>query len=353
MEQIKKEGRKRIACDGNIAIHTMNRLKLFTNMSISEVNDRLIEGKGIVTHDDQEVLTKAKSLRALLRKVAFPGRLSSQLQAFFLSRQTPWSNSLTQLISILENGCKPIYFYEEGNKKYKKELDTLGEPMTHTAIQKGFDLVLRDIQGYVNSGFIKSSRGNQYPRSLFEDFLRLRDEVNEYGKLSFEYISSQTKLEEISSDQIIARTLAYIKDVCTTTSYWEKYCAEQGWTYTKSKRIKKEAYKKFKCSYNIRTRHLGEFDSKQFRANVEFIYDIPSLTKDRKEEIIAQIEKDIAIIGSISELKEQMKKMGKRGIQDRLVKIMQYLTELLQDFHIPSLTGNKNKLMEFQKEVEA
>ena len=51
--------------------YSIEKIKNLTNMSLSDINDRLMDGLGIISDKDALVLSEAKALKPFLRKYAF------------------------------------------------------------------------------------------------------------------------------------------------------------------------------------------------------------------------------------------------------------------------------------------
>lgn len=333
-EILHKTGRKRIACDSFVSWYTRALMKRYTSMSLGEVNDRLIEGHGIITHDDAKVIDKAKELYVLLRKLDFPKRSCAALQEHLLAIQENAKTQLKGLINWLEEGSKPIYCTEVGNDRFKAELDGLEiKSISYKALQKGFDYLLRDILSYVNSGFVISHHGRSYPRNLFDDYQTVRDKVIKERKIDSSYVFDHLRIENVSPDLIIEEAMDFIGYVCDTTTWYEEDMAKQGIKITKDSRLSTFSFMKYYDNYNIRTRHPGEFDTWKFRENVEYIYDIPSLTKGYTKEILGQLEQDLAAVQTFCQWKESIKGSKKKLPAEKLIKMVD---KILEKFIIPS-----------------
>ena len=53
-------------------------------MSLSDINDRLMDGLGIISKNDALVLSEAKALLAPLRKINFPVSLNREFHDFLM-----------------------------------------------------------------------------------------------------------------------------------------------------------------------------------------------------------------------------------------------------------------------------
>lgn len=342
-EERPKVGRKRIACDPLIAMVTMERLASFTDMSIGEVNDRLIESHGIITHEDKKILILARKLMSSLRKLTISKRTCLPLHDELQRIKEESRKELQDLIELLEEGSQPVYFQEVGNERYKEEIKKLGQPLTHRAMQRGMLTVLRDIQRYINGWFVPSYLGYDYPRSWFKDIHQIKNELSEvqsdgYTGLDLAYICLQMNLELISPDIVIEEAMKYVKDICEYDSWYEVNRPDKiEKSISKAQRIANEAFKFYKSNYNIRTRHQGEFDTWKFRENVEYIYDIPPLTKGKTNEIIGQLQKDLDIVDKFVEWKDGI---TLRKIQIKIVDeaLREEFSSVMEPFVIPTIT---------------
>lgn len=129
----------------------------------------------------------------------------------------------------------------------------------------------------------------------------------------------------------------FIRYVCDTTTWYEEDMAKQGIKITKDSRLSTFSFMKYYDNYNIRTRHPGEFDTWKFRENVEYIYDIPPLTKGHTEEVLGQLEQDIAVVRVFCQWKESTKESKKKLQADELIK---EADKILGDFVIPGIISN-------------
>lgn len=129
---------KRVKCNALVKRYTKNHLRKYTNMSLSEIYDRLEEQKGIISIDDSIVLEKACSLKPLLRKIAFSKRYNCKFSEYLEAKRDDYSLKLDKLIKILEQGSKPVYYADLAQKKYFDEFYKLGAVINHDTIRAVF-----------------------------------------------------------------------------------------------------------------------------------------------------------------------------------------------------------------------
>ena len=103
-----KKIRKNVKCNYFIKKYSIDKIESFTDMKLSDINDRLIEGLGIITRDDAKVLDAARQLIKLLRKINFPSSLNKEFHNFLLEQQRQYRIKLQSLIHELEARSKPI-----------------------------------------------------------------------------------------------------------------------------------------------------------------------------------------------------------------------------------------------------
>lgn len=147
MPKMTNKTRKNVKCNYLIRKYSTEKIKRFTDMSLSDINDRLMDGLGVITRKDAQVLDEAKSLMKLLRKINFPDSLNHEFHGFLLEKQEAYRSALKSLIDTIELGSKPVYYADLANKKYANELKALNTSIRHDALQAVF--VLRVCNLYV------------------------------------------------------------------------------------------------------------------------------------------------------------------------------------------------------------
>lgn len=114
--------RKNIKCNYFVKRFTLEQIDKFTDMSVSEVNDRLLDGKGIITRGDAKVIEYSQNLLKLLRKINFPASLNKQFHTFLVEKQREYRSQLVSLLDLLSEGSKPVYYADLANTKYAEKL---------------------------------------------------------------------------------------------------------------------------------------------------------------------------------------------------------------------------------------
>lgn len=93
----------------------------------------------------------------------------------------------------------------------------------------------------------------------------------------------------------------------------------------------------FKDRYNIMTRHK-KLSNEKFRENIEFIADIPVITKGRTAQMVKQLKFDKELIENFMKEKEELKHEKKKILSfvgKRLINF--YRGKWMKDFIVPEL----------------
>ena len=310
-------------------------------MSLSDINDRLMDGLGIISKNDALVYNAANTLQTLLRKINFPVSLNREFHDYLLERQKEYRMKLQTLIDTIEVGSKPVYYADLANQKYAKELKKLHVTISHEMLQATFVSKMRelfiDYDGYPS--YIatlkdyklraKKLTGNRSDgKKLFYEeigFHKLSDQeiidkVYELTNEIFSHIYSQEEIEDFSYD---IEPHTDNQETIVNIMKWE-------WLFHVE-------FILFKDRYNIMTRHK-KLSNDKFRKNIEFIADIPVITKGRTAQMVKQLKFDKELIANFMKEKEELKHEKKKILSfvgKRLINF--YRGKWMKDFIVPEL----------------
>lgn len=315
-------------------------------MKLSDINDRLIEGLGIITRDDAKVLDAARQLIKLLRKINFPSSLNKEFHNFLLEQQRQYRIKLQSLIDELEVGSKPIYYADLVNKKYSSQLKALEASINHDTMQAVFveridKLLVRDKHGYPS--YIGTLR----------DYKIRSKQLTGSRKNNMELLYNEIGFHRLTDDEIIDEAFRLTKELFSlpVNEYEVDYSdffedsniespiivREDGWY-----RLSEAMYVPFETKYYIMTSHK-DISNADFRWNVEFISDVPSITIGQSEQMVKQLELDIKLIVDFMSEKEKSKKsiirdkskIDPASYGEKLINW--YRGRWMKDFKIPQL----------------
>lgn len=312
-------------------------------MSLSDINDRLMDGLGIISDKDALVLSEAKALKPFLRKINFPASLNKEFHDFLMVKQKDYSVRLQRLIETLEIGSKPIYFADLVNNKYATELKALNTTINHDIVQITFVLIMLGAFEKYDGGIYKIYFSNIKDYKLLAKKLTGRWSEGRnllYEDIGFHEFSDQEIVDETlkTANYIYSRTYSKkeIEDYgCWVDTYDEDPKTIERWM--RENEIFTLEFIPFDDKYYIMTRHKNLSNSK-FRENIEFIADIPSITKGRSEQMVSQLNTDIELIKHFVIEKNLLKKESLKTLAilgKRLINF--YNGRWMKDFAIPEL----------------
>lgn len=336
--------RKNIKCSYFIKRFCIEKIESLTDMSLSEINDRLMDGEGIISKDDSKVLIVAIKLQKLLRKVNFPASFNKEFHDFLLEKQIEYHSKLDFLIDKLQKGSRPVYYADLTNQKYASELKALDAFVNHDTMQAVFVTKMYD-------HFIVGRRGYlSYTDTLKEYALRSKQL---YGsrKHKMELFYEDLGFHKLTDEEIIKETFDLVNKLFSMpVEEYELSLADlypfdddeiadiplvrhiDGWD-----RIFKAKSIPFERRYYIMTRHK-DLRNREFRDNIEFIANIPSITNGRSEQMISQLNMDIELLENFAIEKKTIKKESLKTLAisgKRLINF--YNGKWMKNFAIPEL----------------
>lgn len=310
-------------------------------MSLSDINDRLMDGLGIISKNDALVYNEAKALQALLRKINFPVSLNREFHDYLLERQKEYRVKLQTLIDTIEVGSKPVYYADLANQKYAKELKELHVTISHEMLQATFVSKMREL-------FIDYDGYPSYIATLKDYKLRakkLTGNRSDGKKLFYEEIG----FHKLSDQDIIDKVFELTNEIFSHI-YSQKEIEDFSYNiepYTDNKETIVDImngewlfhveFITFKDRYNIMTRHR-KLRNDDFRENIEFIADIPVITEGRTAQIVTQLKLDKELIENFMKEKVVIKLENKKTLSitgRRLINF--YRGKWMKDFVIPEL----------------
>jgi hypothetical protein len=311
-------------------------------MSLSEINDRLMDEEGIISKDDSKVLVAARKLQKLLRKVNFPSSFNKEFHDFLMNKQNEYHSKLDFLIVKLQKGSRPVYYADLVNQKYASELKALDAFVNHDTLQAVFVTNMYD-------HFIIGRRGYlSYTDTLKEYALRSKQL---YGsrKHKMELFYEDLGFHKLTDEEIIKETFDLVNKLFSMPiEEYELSLSDlypfnddeiadiplvrhiDGWD-----RIYKAKSIPFERRYYIMTRHK-DLRNREFRDNIEFIANIPSITNGRSEQMISQLNMDIELLENFAIEKKTIKKESLKTLAisgKRLINF--YNGKWMKNFAIP------------------
>lgn len=303
-----------------------------------------MDEKGIISKDDSKVLVVAKKLQKLLRKVNFPSSFNKEFHDFLLNKQNEYHSKLDFLIGKLQKGSRPVYYADLVNQKYASELKALGAFVNHDTMQAVFVTNMYD-------HFIIGRRGYlSYTDTLKEYALRSKQL---YGsrKHKMELFYEDLGFHKLTDEEIIKETFDLVNKLFSMPieeyelSLSDLYPFDEdeiadiplvrhidGWD-----RIYKAKSIPFERRYYIMTRHKDQ-RNREFRDNIEFIANIPSITNGRSEQMVSQLNMDIELLENFAIEKKTIKKESLKTLAisgKRLINF--YNGKWMKNFAIPEL----------------
>ena len=340
MPKMTNKTRKNVKCNYLIRKYSSEKIKRFTNMSLSDINDRLMDGLGVITRKDSQVLDEAKSLMKLLRKINFPDSLNHEFHGFLLERQEAYRLALKSLIYTIELGSKPVYYADLANKKYANELRALNTSIRHDALQAVF--VLR-----VCNLYVKGTRGYYTYFDTIKDYKKRAKKLYGLRSKGRDLLYEELDFNDIPDQEIIDEAFELTKEYYSIPAteieiepgHYKngKYIppavfVDDGWY-----KMKEAGSIPFDRRYNIMTNH-NKLSNDTFRENIEFIADIPVITEGRSEQMVNQLKLNRKLIENFMKEKEVIKLENKKTLSRagrRLINF--YIGKWMKDFIIPEL----------------
>lgn len=335
--------RKNVKCNYFIKRFTLEQIDKFTEMSVSEVNDRLLDGKGIITRDDAKVIEYSQDLLKLLRKINFPASLNKQFHTFLVEKQREYRSQLVSLLDLLSEGSRPVYYADLANAKYAEKLKSYNAIINHETIQSVFANYLCGVIIEVeNASFYKSYYATIKDYKLRSKQLtgsRTHDKDLMYEEIGFHKAPIDTILEEAFNIVDYFYSMPDEEYEITPHSiYADEPYGEPALVRTNgATRIYEYCFIPFDTRYYIMTRH--NIRNVNFRDNVEFIAYIPSITEGRTEDMVSQLETDIELIKNFMVEKEEEKGKDLRRVPNtygvKLINLFEH--QWMKGFSIPKL----------------
>ena len=331
--------RKNIKCNYFIKRYSIERIQDFTDMKLSDINDRLMDGMGIITKDDYKVLKAAKALSKLLCKINFPAFLNQKFHNFLVDKQRGYRSSLKHLIETLEAGSKPIYYADIANEKYKFELKALNKnaTITHDTIQAVFSQIIYDFTDDENT------YGYSAYFAMVKDYKLRAKQITGRRIDGMNLFYDELRLNDYTTQEIIDKAFEMTNFFYSAPST-DAYSSEMGGDIISiifdDNPLSRLLYYRcipFESRYYIMTRHK-KLSNPQFRDNIEFIADIPSITNGRSEQMISQLNMDIELLENFAIEKKTIKKESLKTLAisgKRLINF--YNGKWMKNFAIPEL----------------
>lgn len=335
--------RKNVKCNYFIKKYSIDKIESFTDMKLSDINDRLLDGLGIITRDDAKVLNTAIPLLKLLRKINFPSSLNKKFHDFLLVQQRQYRIKLQSLIDELEVGSKPVYYADLTNKKYASKLRNLDAYIDHDTIQAVF-------AERVNKILVKDKKGFPSYYSTLRDYKLRSKQLTGSRTNNMELMYDDIGFHKLSDDEIIDEAFSLTSELFSLPANEEKVdvwgpyyesdvdespiiVREDGWS-----RIMDAREVPFETKYYVMTRHK-DISNDKFRCNIEFIADIPSKTGTLSDYMEGQIKNDIKLIENFMTEKDKQKTLPLKKYPltygDTLINL--YKGKWMKNFEIPVL----------------
>jgi len=301
-----------------------------------------MDEEGIISKDDSKVLVAARKLQKLLRKVNFPSSFNKEFHDFLMNKQNEYHSKLDFLIVKLQKGSRPVYYADLVNQKYASELKALDAFVNHDTLQAVFVTNMYD-------HFIIGRRGYlSYTDTLKEYALRSKQL---YGsrKHKMELFYEDLGFHKLTDEEIIKETFDLVNKLFSMPiEEYELSLSDlypfnddeiadiplvrhiDGWD-----RIYKAKSIPFERRYYIMTRHK-DLRNREFRDNIEFIANIPSITNGRSEQMISQLNMDIELLENFAIEKKTIKKESLKTLAisgKRLINF--YNGKWMKNFAIP------------------
>lgn len=318
-------------------------------MSLSDINDRLMDGLGIISKEDAWVLNEAKALQAPLRKINFPASLNNEFHEYLLGKQREYRVKLQTLIETLGAGSKPIYYADLANQKFATELKKLGTTISHDTLQAVFVIRMYNL-------FVDYKGEPSYIATLKDYKLRAK-KLTGYRTKGKDLFYEEVGFRKLSDQEITDDAFELTKDIFTHTYsqsdiedfiYFFEIASNKRFDTNvfkkdsvirslRSERLAYEGNIPFKDRYNIMTRHKN-LSNEKFRRNIEFIANIPSITDGKTAQMVNQFKLDRKLIENFMKEKEVIKLENKKthSIAGRRL-INFYRGKWMKDFIIPEL----------------
>lgn len=375
--------RKSVRCNYIIKRLTMERLAKFTNCKLGEIYDRLIEGKGIVSIKDQCALKKAYRLRGLLTKIDFPKHKNAMLHNHMAIVKENYQKQLEILISQLEIGCKPVYYWEMAQQKYKNDFRKMGVILDHDAVnlvyrRKIKDELLKDFKHYqffyayfVYSKQMKKIDGCYKGRKSSKRRVNYKKDKN-YLKNFDKYhddIYRSSHLNSLSDDDIIDGIKKCVYDLFNTYSdFFDLGMMPVGgvndmeddndddyvyvsWVEDMDFKIEEAVKLPYDDFYNTMTSHPRTFNGNKFRNAVEYIAHIPSKIDTLQYDVLEILDNDINLIKNelVSKKVEWFHECRKNDPLSFSKKLVNLFDRLMMNFKIPFIEEESTKNYEDDK----
>lgn len=372
--------RKSVRCNYIIKRLTMERLVKFTTFKLGEIYDRLEEGKGIVTIKDQCALDKARKLRGLLAKIDFPKHKNEMLHDYMATVKEKYQKQLENLISELEFGSKPVYYWEIAQQKYKNDFRRIGAIIDHDTVnlvyrKKITEELLKDYKDcYYFKGYFAYSKqikkidgcykGKKSSRQRI-DYNKDKNYLKNFDKYHDDIYRS-SHVCSLSDEDILNGIKKNIFELYNT--YSEVF--DRGWRFLYEEndrqddddmfydyevndlnsKIIKDAKLPDDDFYNTMTRHSENFNSDKFRNAVEYIVYIPSKIETLQYDVLEMLDNDINIIKNelVRKKVEWFHECRKNDPSSFSIKLVNLFNRLMVNFKIPvivekSITNNENE----------
>jgi hypothetical protein len=259
-----------------------------------------------------------------------------------MNKQNEYHSKLDFLIVKLQKGSRPVYYADLVNQKYASELKALDAFVNHDTLQAVFVTNMYD-------HFIIGRRGYlSYTDTLKEYALRSKQL---YGsrKHKMELFYEDLGFHKLTDEEIIKETFDLVNKLFSMPiEEYELSLSDlypfnddeiadiplvrhiDGWD-----RIYKAKSIPFERRYYIMTRHK-DLRNREFRDNIEFIANIPSITNGRSEQMISQLNMDIELLENFAIEKKTIKKESLKTLAisgKRLINF--YNGKWMKNFAIP------------------